>query len=78
MSNVEPEDPVFFQVVLAHQPANDHPLGQVPQVEHRRLDDMLIVEKGLRVLYRAILRLVDVVLLPHVVIPIDTLRQEPV
>ena len=49
---------------------------QAVEVKERRLGDMLVVEKRLGVVDRAVIGLADVVPLAHMVVPVDALGEK--
>jgi hypothetical protein len=50
--------------------------GKVLQVEQRRFNDVLVVKKRFGVLNGPVFCLIDMMLLPHVVVPVHALSQE--
>jgi hypothetical protein len=65
-------------VVPCHHVGDPGTIRKVPEIVERRLGNVLVVEEGLRVRDVAVLLPADVVLLAHVVRPIDALGEEAV
>ena len=72
------EETVPFQVQALGSRAGGPLAREVFHVKASRLDDVLVVEERFRVANGPVLRLFDVMLLAHVVVPVHSLGEETI